>query len=64
MKWEYRVLYEGRHWRHSVTHSALEPLLNQLGEEGWEVVTCHGTQDGRIERVILKRPKEEPAPTS
>ncbi len=62
MKWEYMILMEGKHWRHSVTHSGLEPLLNQLGEQGWEVCGVHGTADGRLERVVLKRPKEEGAP--
>lgn len=47
-RWEYRVL----------TDIAL-PELNELGEEGWEVVTAEFDDEGEIFSALAKRPRND-----
>jgi len=50
-RWEYQVI-ETRH----VHQSYLEPILNQHGGEGWELVSAYLTPN--LTTFIFKRPVE------
>ncbi|MCI0520617.1 MAG: DUF4177 domain-containing protein [Chloroflexi bacterium] len=55
LRWEYKAASVGSFWSEP-SEAAIEETLNQLGMEGWEVVSVvapHGTN--RL-RVIAKRP--------
>ncbi len=43
-RWEYRVL-----------HDLSLPQLNELGEEGWEIVTAEFDDEGEIFSALAKR---------
>ncbi len=54
-KWEYRVLTWGSAWK-SNKDEDLEALLNEWGEEGWEVISAvHPPNSDKI-KLIAKRP--------
>lgn len=54
-KWEYRVQTVGAFWS-GVKADDLEGLLNEWGEEGWEVVSTHIIENANKINVIAKRP--------
>ena len=54
-KWEYRVQTVGTFWS-GVKADELEQLLNEWGEEGWEVVSTHILENANKINVIAKRP--------
>lgn len=57
-EWEYQVLDVGSFW-HEPKSEELANALNELGQDGWEVisvVTQHGTN--RV-RLVAKRPLTE-----
>lgn len=54
-KWEYRVQTAGAFWS-GVKTEELEQLLNDWGEEGWEVVSTHIIENANKINVIAKRP--------
>jgi hypothetical protein len=54
-KWEYRVQTVGSLWS-GVKADELEQLLNEWGEEGWEVVSTHILENANKINVIAKRP--------
>lgn len=47
MRWEYRVL-----------HDLNAAELNELGDEGWELVTVEFDDEGEILNAFAKRPKD------
>ena len=53
--WEYRVQTVGGFFT-GVKADVLEELLNQWGEEGWEVVSTHIIENANKINVIAKRP--------
>lgn len=53
-KWEYRVQTVGGFWT-GVKAEELEQLLNDWGEEGWEVVSTHILENQNKINVIAKR---------
>ena len=53
-KWEYRVQTIGTFWS-GVKVGELEQLLNDWGEEGWEVVSTHVIENQNKINVIAKR---------
>jgi hypothetical protein len=53
--WEYRVQAVGSFWG-GVKAEELEFLLNEWGEEGWEVVSTHIIENMNKINVIAKRP--------
>ena len=57
-KWEYRVETVGTFWS-GVKADVLQNLLNQWGEEGWEVVSTHILENANKVNVIAKRPLTE-----
>lgn len=59
-KWEYRVLTVGTFFK-GVKDSELEALLNQLGEEGWEVVGFRTVENSNQSQFICKRPLDRTA---
>jgi Domain of unknown function (DUF4177) len=54
-QWEYRVQTVGGFFR-GVPAPELEQLLNEWGEEGWEVVSTHILENANKINVIAKRP--------
>jgi hypothetical protein len=54
-KWEYRVQTVGSFWS-GVKAEALEALLNEWGEQGWELVSTHILENANKINVIAKRP--------
>ena len=52
--WEYRVQTVGSLWS-GVKADVLEQLLNEWGEEGWEVVSTHILENANKINVIAKR---------
>lgn len=54
-KWEYRVQTVGS-FLGGVKAEELEQLLNEWGEEGWEVVSTHVLEKQSKINVIAKRP--------
>lgn len=55
LKWEYRVQTVGGFWT-GVKADEFELLLNEWGEEGWEVVSTHIIENQNKINVIAKRP--------
>ena len=53
-QWEYRVQTVGSFWS-GVKADELEQLLNEWGEEGWEVVSTHILENVNKINVIAKR---------
>jgi hypothetical protein len=53
-QWEYRVQTVGSFWT-GVKADELEQLLNDWGEEGWEVVSTHIIENANKINVIAKR---------
>lgn len=54
-QWEYRVQTVGSLWS-GIKAEELEALLNEWGEEGWEVVSTHILENQNKINVIAKRP--------
>jgi hypothetical protein len=54
-QWEYRVQTIGSFWS-GVKAEELETLLNEWGEQGWEVVSTHIIENANKINVIAKRP--------
>ena len=54
-QWEYRVQTVGGFFK-GVPADELEALLNEWGEEGWEVVSTHILENANKINVIAKRP--------
>ncbi|PWH19268.1 MAG: hypothetical protein DDG59_03740 [Anaerolineae bacterium] len=53
--WEYRVLSLGSWWR-GPRPEELEETLNELGLQGWEVISmAHDYSSSKV-RVVAKRP--------
>lgn len=54
-QWEYRVQTVGAFFT-GVKADELEELLNEWGEDGWEVVSTHIIENANKINVIAKRP--------
>jgi len=54
-QWEYRVQTVGAFFS-GVKAEELEELLNEWGEDGWEVVSTHIIENANKVNVIAKRP--------
>lgn len=55
-RWEYRVFSMGKWWR-SARDQELEEALNELGAEGWEVISVMARNySGETVRIVAKRP--------
>jgi len=54
-QWEYRVQTVGGFFS-GVKAEVLEEMLNEWGEEGWEVVSTHIIENANKINVIAKRP--------
>jgi hypothetical protein len=59
-QWEYRVLTVGSFFK-GVKDDDLEALLNQFGEEGWEVVGFRTIENSNQSQIIAKRPLDRTA---
>jgi hypothetical protein len=54
IQWEYHVLTVGSFFK-GVKDNELEALLNDLGEEGWEVVGFRTIENSNQSQIITKR---------
>jgi tRNA G26 N,N-dimethylase Trm1 len=54
-QWEYRVQTVGSCWS-GVKAEELEQILNEWGEEGWEVVSTHILENANKINMIAKCP--------
>ena len=54
-QWEYRVQTVGGFFS-GIKAEELEELLNEWGEDGWEVVSTHIIENANKVNVIAKRP--------
>lgn len=54
-QWEYRVQTVGAFFS-GVKAEELQELLNEWGEDGWEVVSTHIIENANKINVIAKRP--------
>jgi hypothetical protein len=54
-QWEYQVLTVGSFFK-GVKDDDLQSLLNQLGEDGWEVLAFRTIENTNQAQVIAKRP--------
>lgn len=54
-QWEYRVQTVGGFFS-GVKADELEEMLNEWGEDGWEVVSTHIIENANKINVIAKRP--------
>ena len=54
-QWEYRVQTVGSFWG-GVKADELQKMLNEWGEEGWDVVSTHIIENESKINVIAKRP--------
>ena len=55
MQWEYRVQTVGSFWK-GTRDEDFSALLNQWGEEGWEIVGFRTIENSNQAQVIAKRP--------
>jgi len=55
IKWEYRVETIGSALRGAKDEEA-EAILNEWGEDGWEVISAHPPTNSSKVRVVAKRP--------
>jgi len=53
-QWEYRSATIGSFWSEP-KDEAVEAMLNEWGEEGWEVVSVVAVQNSNKVRVLAKR---------
>ncbi|MCX7839947.1 MAG: DUF4177 domain-containing protein [Anaerolineae bacterium] len=54
IQWEYRVQSVGKFW--GAKDEEIETLLNEWGEEGWEVVTVFSSSGSGNVMAVAKRP--------
>jgi hypothetical protein len=54
-QWEYRAISAGSFWNEPKDED-LESLLNELGEEGWEVVSVFTRYGSNKVRIVARRP--------
>jgi len=59
-QWEYRVLTTGTFFK-GVKDEDLEAELNQLGEEGWELVGFRTIENSNQAQAVFKRPLDRTA---
>jgi hypothetical protein len=55
IQWEYRVESVGTIW-HDPKDQQIEALLNQIGEEGWEVIHVYTPGRSSVVKIIARRP--------
>jgi hypothetical protein len=54
-QWEYKTMSVGSFWS-MPNDEDLESMLNELGQDGWEVVNAFAQRASNKVRVIAKRP--------
>lgn len=55
LKWEYKVQSVGTFWT-GAKDAELEAMLNEWGEQGWEVVGFRSVENSNQAMLIAKRP--------
>jgi hypothetical protein len=53
-QWEYLAITMGSFWRPGKDEEVAQ-LLNEIGEQGWEVVSVYPMENTQKSRVIAKR---------
>lgn len=43
-------------WEYKIVPNLCESVMNELGQEGWELVRVVGGDNGSLARLIFKRP--------
>jgi hypothetical protein len=56
VQWEYRLEEFGGYFKHSPKVDELSALLNEWGEEGWDVISAVYSENSTRWRIIAKRP--------
>lgn len=61
MKWEYKVVYSGSLMLKTNAGAAkmIQQKCDELGEQGWEMVSCPSYDMGSKFMLVFKRPKNE-----
>jgi hypothetical protein len=59
-QWEYSVKTIGSFFK-GVKDNELETMLNQMGEEGWEVVAFRTIENSNQAQLVAKRPLDRTA---
>ena len=59
-EWEYRALTLGSFFK-GIRDEDLEQVLNELGQEGWEVITFRTIENTNQAQLIAKRPLDRTA---
>jgi hypothetical protein len=59
-QWEYRVASAGSFWT-MPKEEEIEAILNDLGAEGWEVVSLLSQYGSNKVRIVAKRPVDAAA---
>ncbi len=54
VQWEYMAITLGTFWR-SGKDDEIEQNLNEIGEQGWEVISVYQMENTQKARVIAKR---------
>ena len=54
-QWEYRVISAGSFWS-GPNEEQMEAMLNELGQEGWEVISTLATHSSNKVTFVGKRP--------
>ena len=54
-RWEYQVLSIGSAWK-GVKDEQLQAVLNEVGAQGWEVVSIHTPGQSPKVIIVAKRP--------
>jgi len=55
IKWEYRIQTMGSALK-QIKDDELEALVNEWGEEGWEIINAHNLESSNKIRILAKRP--------
>jgi len=55
IKWEYRIQTMGSALK-QIKDDELEALVNEWGEEGWEIINAHNLESSNKIRIFAKRP--------
>jgi hypothetical protein len=56
IKWEYLYFTDAEKEASALHPPAHKERLNQLGQEGWELISIVSDQKGKVQKLYFKRP--------
>jgi len=56
IKWEYLYFTDAEKEASALHPPAHKEKLNQLGQEGWELIAIISDQKGKVQKLYFKRP--------